>query len=115
MSKNDSDVIVCKLLAYLMACLKAGIEANVEKAKELTGCNNIYWNAIIEDLSEKGYIKLEGIKASGGDYAAICSMRITIDGAQYLKENEAMTKVKRTLGSALSGAIDAAIAVTQLI
>ena len=115
MSKDDFDVIVCKLLSYLMACLKAGIEANIEKAEELTGCNNLYWNAVLDDLSEKGYIKLEGTKAFGGDYAAICSMRITIDGAQYLKENEAMAKVKRTLGSALSGAIDAAITVTQLI
>ena len=80
MSKDDFDVVVCKLLSYLMACIKAGVRPSAGKAKELTGCNDVYWEAAIEDLSEAGYIKIDGASSFSERYACIFDIRITMSG-----------------------------------
>ena len=50
MAKDDMRVIACKLLTYLYECIKAGGVPSEAKARELAGCNAVYWCAVLDDL-----------------------------------------------------------------
>ena len=71
MSKDDFSVLACKLLAYLYGCIKARVKANASKAKDVVGCNDLYWEALLDDMSDYGLIRVTAIHASGKRYAAI--------------------------------------------
>ncbi len=115
MSKDDFDVVVCKLLSYLMACMKAGIEPSVSKAKEVTGCNDLYWQAVLEDLYELGYIRYHAIPVCGNPLFRVDDLRITMQGSLFLKDNSSMSNVRSTLGSLLPEIVEVAVKATSLI
>ena len=115
MAKDDYQVIACKLLTYLYACLKAGVNASAAKAQELAGCNDVYWAAVLDDLADGKLIAVSALHADGRRYVAIEEMRITLAGVEYLESNSAMKKVADVLGPALPALIETAVAATSLV
>lgn len=113
MSRDDFEVIIFKVLTYLYSCLKAGTSANVDKAREVAGCNDAYWRAVVEDMLADGLIAVTALDGWHGK--AYLEMRITSKGASYLKENSRMGAVRRFLGRAFDAVIDAAVAATMAL
>lgn len=115
MSKDDFAVIAYKLLSYLYECLKAGVPASLDKAQELCGVNPMYFHAVLSDLERKSLLILNAFRNSGGDYALVNEFRITIDGAEFLSENDSMKKIASAIGEAFSSTLKAALAVASLL
>lgn len=114
MSKDDYQVIAYKILAYFYACLKGGVEGSLAKAEELAGCNSVYFDSVLRDLLENGYMAGEVIR----DFAqeAICSdLRITMKGTEFLDSNSGMAKARKALGAAFEKVLQAAVAATALL
>ena len=115
MSKDEFSVLACKLLAYLYGCIKAGVKANASKAKDVVGCNDLYWEALLDDMSDRCLIRVIAAHASGKRYVAVSEIRITMSGAEYYDENSTMRKVRDTLGSVLEDAVALAVSATALM
>lgn len=114
MSKDDYQVIAYKILAYFYACLKEGIDGNVQKAQELTESNNVYFLAVLQDLLDSGYMS----GSAAMDYACEINgnnLRVTLKGVEYLDTNSTMAKVKKTLGKAFELVLQAAVSATGLL
>ncbi|MCL2679907.1 MAG: YjcQ family protein [Coriobacteriia bacterium] len=112
MSADDFDVIVFKILEYLYACLKEGVSPNIDKARDVAGCNKVYFAAVISSMLDDGYVGGVAIKAWGGDVVNIDKVNITQAGAQYLSESGKMAKVRDFLGEAWKPALATAIQAT---
>lgn len=119
MSYDDYDVIVYKVLKYIYQCLKAGVYPSLDKAQEITRCNDVYWLQVIQSMVNDGY--LQGVKIPdylGNDAKPIANPRslgLTQKGAQYLDNNSTMAEVKTFLGKAFDKIIDIAIKATMAI
>ncbi|MDR3316319.1 MAG: YjcQ family protein [Coriobacteriales bacterium] len=103
MAYDDFDVIVYKTLSYIYACLKQGVYPNMDKAQELTRCNDVYWLQVICSLLKDGLIQgvsISAYKASAVQQIIATSPGITQAGARYLKENSKMAEVCEFLGKA---------------
>ncbi|MEY8256394.1 YjcQ family protein [Erysipelotrichaceae bacterium 66-17] len=96
MSKDDMHVVAYKVLRYVYACNKRGVDPDPVDIYNLTGVNKRYLNQILDELTEKRLMK-------GYSFHA---MRITLDGEIYLKENSAMKKVKDFLGAGFDKVLD---------
>ena len=100
MAKNDYHVIVCRILAYLYACLKSGIDP--EKEELLPTRLEIepkYWLYIMENLQKQGYISGVYIRQLLGGMPSIRldDIAITPDGIEYLESNSAIERAKNFL------------------
>lgn len=113
MSKDDFDVIVYKVLSYLYACIKAGVEPSLDKAHEVAGCNDVYWNAVFADMLEGKLIAATAIKAWGEPI--YLDVRITSTGAAYLRDNSRMAAAGSFLGKAFEKVLESAIASTMAL
>jgi hypothetical protein len=117
MSYDDYDVIVYKVLKYIYQCLKAGVYPSLDKAQELTRCNDVYWLHVIQSMLNDGYI--QGVKIPeylGNDAKPIAepkALGLSQKGAQYLTNNSKMAEVKSFLGKAFEGVIEVAIKATD--
>lgn len=113
MAKDDFEVIIFKVLTYFYSCLKAGVQANIEKAHEVAACNDVYWAAVLEDLFSNGY--LSGTVFRGWHGPHYLDMRITSKGAEYLKGSSKMAAVRKFLGKAFEAVIEGAVAATMAL
>jgi hypothetical protein len=113
MAKDDFEVIVYKVLAYLYACLKAGVEASPAKAREVAGCNDVYWKTVLEDMAHRGLVRVGEYRHWGG--SDVTSVSITMDGAGYLSENSRMAAVRGFLGTAFTAIVEGAVAATMAL
>lgn len=109
MVNNDFEVIAYKLLAYVDACLKADVEPNIEKARELCKCSKTYFYIVMQSLKDKDLIKCDMFRDFDGNVIAIMNLTLTLDGASYLRENSTMKRVCEFLGSAFKGVLDVAV------
>ena len=114
MSNNDMHVLIYKILKYLYECLKKGI--HVDLAEFIRDCNleNVseqYWQSVIEELDQHGYIKGVIIKSTKTQKIVLLkdNFGITLEGVEYLQENSMMSKVKDFLGSSYEIALEATI------
>ena len=74
MAQDDYFVIVYKLLKYLYDCLKKGTKASEEiLTPEFFGINEDYWEYIIRNLYQEGYV-------DGGNGTTVGVYRITENG-----------------------------------
>ena len=98
MARNDYHVIAAKILKYLYECLKAdeAVDAESISPKEL-GINPDYWDYIMANLSEAGYVRgviskkmLRNTKTQVK--VMYDRLQITPDGIAYLKENSLVAK-----------------------
>ncbi len=107
-------VLIYKILNYLYECLKKGI--HVDLAEFIRDCNleNVseqYWQSVIEELDQHGYIKGVIIKSTKTQKIVLLkdNFGITLEGVEYLQENSMMSKVKDLLGSSYEIALEATI------
>ena len=97
MAKNDYFVIVCRILAYLYACLKSGVEpAQSELTPERFNIEPKYWLYIIENLQKQGYISGVYIDRLLGGMPSVKmdDIAITPEGIEYLQSNSMIEKAK---------------------
>lgn len=98
MAKDDYDVLVFKILTYLYRKLKSSYvdDLYLFPLTDDFPINEEYFLSILEDLSDKKYIKNLNIKkAWGGDYVSydLSKLAITGDGITYLRDNSRMKKI----------------------
>ena len=113
MSASDFSVVSYKVLAFLYQCIKDGVKPTYEKAEEITEVNRVYWETVLSDLVDRGFVKANVIKPS--DSTRYGDVRITSDGVDYLEENPKMRKAKEFLGSAFDVALHVAIEALKAI
>ena len=102
MVADDYHVIVYEILAYLYACLKKGVEPEIEAVdgyRKLHEINMRYWSYILVHLQMDGYV--EGIaitpvmNVNWKTAHFTDGTAITPKGISYLAENSMMEKVKK--------------------
>lgn len=107
MAKDDYPVIVYQILAYLYNCLKADIKVDVNylvAQGKLFNLNTNYWQFIITNLVEEGYV--DGVQLQrvwGEKYPVISSLEdigITPKGIEYLTDNSFINRAKKILKDA---------------
>lgn len=104
MAKDDYQVIVYQVLAYLYQCLKKDIEIEekylVSQGK-LFNINSSYWSFIMSNLVEDGLVKGPTLKKVWGmKYPLIENLEdisITPKGIQYLTDNAFIKKATEVL------------------
>lgn len=99
MAKDDMNLIMFKVLAYLYECMVNGIAVQnknfkVENNFFAEGLNQQYLNDICSMLEDKGYTKgFKFVNTWGIEVIALSySAKVTPEGFEYLKENTAMKK-----------------------
>lgn len=103
MARDDYFVIVYKILEYLYGCLKSGKSPDTHNilTAETYGVNESYFEYIIAELLEDGYIKgVSVIKTMGSAKPLVrITSNITIKpkGIEYLQDNSAIAKAKNFL------------------
>ena len=99
MAKDDFFVIAYRIMAYLYACMKAGEEPDGNHiSHEWLGIPKSYWNSIMGNLCDKGFIKGIGeYSVPGKDIYELKRPEITMDGIEYLQNNSTIVKAKAAL------------------
>lgn len=100
MAKNDFHVIAYRILQYLYECMKAGQGPEVDKITANNyEINDRYFNTIIKELYENGYIdNVHEINVVGclyTQYKIPPSISITLKGIEYLTDNTFIEKAKK--------------------
>lgn len=107
MSKDDMQVLFCKILVYLYKVLKGTQKKDIYYIQPRTydfPISKEYLQTILIELYEKGYIRnLIYQKAYSNDvvYFNYDGIEITYDGVELLRENSTMQKIARTLKEAI--------------
>lgn len=100
MSRDDYFVISYKILKYLYQCLKKGTTPREDEiSAEAFNIEPSYWDNIMLDLDEEGYIQGGSIKRALGGRICISftNLRISAKGIQHIYENTIFEKVKAFL------------------
>ncbi len=100
MAKDDMNLIMFKILAYLYECMVNGVTANSDNFKTENNffekdLNQQYLNDICMMLENKGYTKgFKFVNTWNGEIIALSyTAKVTPEGFEYLKENKAMKRV----------------------
>lgn len=77
---------------------------NLEHKRGITpavlGADLLRWGDVVQSLSDEGYVLgvLRRVNVLGETEIDVSDARITLKGAQYLKENSMMAKIAAALG-----------------
>ena len=94
----EFSTVVYKILKYLDECQKNGIEPNIEVAQTTSKANDTYFRNALQEMERKELIRHDIFYAD--DIPYIEHIKITLDGAEYLRENNTMRKVSRFIDKA---------------
>ena len=101
MAKDDYFVIVYKILSYLYVKLKSGEDTNpnmITHDSQLLQINRKYWDYIMRNLIEDGYITCETEKVWGKELIYdLKTAEITPEGIAYVCNNSLIEKAKEFL------------------
>ncbi len=111
MAKDDMHVVIYKILTYLYQCLKEGVEPNVQQAQKICGINPVYWNAVVGECIDCGYIKVPVKRLFDSEYD---KLKITLNGVEYLEESKPISRVRQVIGEAFEAVLKSAIEVSKL-
>ena len=112
MAKDDFDVIQFKVLSYLYRCAKDGVRPVPAKAREFAGVNDVYFEAVMEDLLDCKYAACSVRGFPPGSYRGI---RITSGGFGFLRDDDGMRRAAAFLGSAFESVLALAIEATRAL
>lgn len=93
MASDDFEVLAFKILSYLYRCMKNGKKADIASLRQLVGCNEAYFGAVVRSLQSKGYVEgfafdgFSGVVIDSPSLAAMSDPAITMDGGD-LRERE---------------------------
>ena len=57
MASDDFEVVAFKILSYLYRCMKVGKKVDIAALRQLVGCNEAYFGAVVRSLQSKGYVE----------------------------------------------------------
>lgn len=103
MANDDYHVIVYQILAYLYTTLKEGIPVDpsmLEFQSKYLGINQKYWQYIMENLLNDGYITGITITKAWGNEKIVSGLencQITPRGIEYVTDDRFMKKAVRFL------------------
>ena len=104
MAKNDYFVVIYRILIYLYGCMKAGVKPSLEYLHYDTDqfpVNEAYWNTILTDLVEQGYIRNVPLVPVIGNTHKLARLTedvmITPAGIEFLNDNSTIEKAKQFL------------------
>ncbi|MDO4591026.1 MAG: hypothetical protein Q4B35_06500 [Slackia sp.] len=113
MAADDFDVICYKVLAYLYRCIKEGVRPSEAGAQEIAGVNPVYWEAVMGDLVDHGFVSAAVVRTMGGtEYGAV---RITSEGVAHLEESRPMARARAFLGGAFEAALKVAVEASRAL
>lgn len=118
MSSDDFDVIVYKVLAYIMACAKADVAPSIAKAREISKAGSVYWAMVARSMVADGLIvgiSVETYYDGTSEVTAGTDFGITQRGAQYLRDNAKMREAAHLLGSAFTESLPILIEATKAL
>ena len=81
--------------------------------KEAAACNEQYFQAVLDELFDRGLIKGTPLKDMNGDIVKVFEPAITLVGADYLENNSTMNKVAKAIGTAFGYALPGIIEVAK--
>lgn len=92
-------VVIYKILAVIYSAMKRGEEPEkADYSAAALGIPEGYWKQIINELVERGYVTGIGfVRTTAGPVVNISRPRVTLDGVEFLMENEMMRKALRFL------------------
>ena len=105
MAQDDYFVLSARLLAYLYSCLKDGEVADKEYLaliKERADVGETYWDRLLTNLYNDGYIKgLKLIRVAGLNepIPKVTDLSITTRGIEFFESNEQIRKAVEYLRS----------------
>lgn len=98
MAKDDYFVLAYRILTYIYACIKSGVEPDIQEISFTSlDISEYYWEYIIRHLYQEGYVEgvvtvpVIGRRTPKLD---ISNMLITPKGIEFLTENSSMKKAK---------------------
>lgn len=100
MVKDDYHVIMYRILIYLYACMKEGARFDPDEVSfERLGIPESYWNSVVINMIEKGFIKGAAIIPimQVGRRVKWINPEITQEGVEFLQENSLMGKAREFL------------------
>lgn len=53
MASDDFEVVAFKILSYLYRCMKNGKKVDIASLRQLVGCNETYFGAVVRSLQSK--------------------------------------------------------------
>ena len=115
MASDDFEVLAFKILSYLYRCMKVGKKVDIAALRQLVGCNEAYFGAVVRSLQSKGYVEgfafdgFSGVVIDSPSLAVMSDPAITMDGAIYVGENSRMRKAADFAGHAFDVALSAAV------
>lgn len=120
MATSEFNTVLFKVLFYAYECLKAGVEPDIAKARELADVNERYFTTVIKEAVNEGY--LSGIEFRSfldcPEPAMIAiNWSITHKGAEHIDTNDQMKSVSSLMSTAFGAAVSTAInlAATKLL
>jgi len=92
-------VIAYRIMAYLYACMKAGEEPDGNQiSHERLGIPKGYWNSIIGNLRDEGFVKgIVKYTVLGKGIYELENPEITMNGIEYLQSSSTIAKAKAAL------------------
>lgn len=103
MAQDDMYVVMCKTIAYLYECMKAGAEPDGQavSAKSL-GIPHSYWARIMQELVEHGILGGVSISPSFGGIPTAPFDRscVTMEGAALAQKSMMISKARSFLQEA---------------
>lgn len=114
MAKDDMHLIIYKILRYLYDCNKQGkipTFSDMFSVLELTGIPKSYLAQILTEMVDCGYIAGCSVTVAKDLTQIFLSenARVTISGADYLKENSRMKKAAEIAGKAFEIVLESVI------
>jgi len=98
MPKDDYFRLQYRILEYLYGCMRAGEDVVPEAfGAEALGVNDAYWQDIMTEAVENGYVKhltaRRYVRSGAAVFSGLDKAKITEKGIEHLKENSNMKKV----------------------
>lgn len=112
MASDDLDIIQFKVLSYLYRCAKDGVRPVPSKAQEFAGVNEVYFEAVMEDLLDSKYAACCVRGFPPGSYKGV---RITSKGFEFLRDSTGMRRVAGFLGEAFESVLALAVEATKAL
>lgn len=94
MARDDMHVVMYTILKYLYDCLKGGVRPDVSKfSATALGINDLYWEAIVADLVNRGYVRgVTVYHSQDRDRVQMINPSVTIEGVEFMMENSLMRR-----------------------
>lgn len=116
MANDDLELVAFKILEYVYACMKQGVRPSNDQALNASGVKKAYFLNVIRALIDEDLIAgVEVRDYYDGTSELSGTMRVTLKGAGYIRDNSTMGKIRTMLGSPWAEKLVELVTTTTLI